>query len=346
MKKNQIFEEKMQYDWASFFDADLVVPPNTIWRRFADRDNRYYYAEVDGKVVIGIGITTAIDRSSPEPYALREWKNSTHNWQELLPMYANYGTLLHMAFEQLLTEKEVSANLIEIADENFDKKTDFLKDLLSLKKFVIDYNVKPLFIEGILGQKIIVGDNEYYICSAIDLVCIMDYETKTKALVEDGEYVRGDKKGQKKYKEETKITTERVMAVVDLKSNFTNKEQKSFFDSHREQLIFGRKLVCSHFSVEEENVKIFNISPLGWKSEPKYNLHEHVDFKNETGFTSEQVLLAKINLAIMMGNLKPGGNLLQLPETIRLDSSIENDFKYLSYEEKAESMLETIKSVK
>ena len=323
-----------QLEWAEYNPKGLT--PKIIWRRMNHQGHRYYFAEIEGEIVTACGITTAIDRSFGESKFLREWKDVTPNWKEKLSLMADYGTLCHVGFGHLCKGEVIPKYLIEFADEKFKKKEQFKKDMLSLSKFLKDYEVEVIFLEGILGHRYKTDYGQAWICSAIDLFCKLTYREKVIETVEDGEYVRGEKKGEKKYKDIKTEVRKQVYALVDLKSNFDSKEEKSFFESHEYQLIFGKEAVAEHLGITDE-IKIFNISPLGWTKEPKYELKEHVEKKNRFGFSKSDRLHARLNIAVMEGLVSPSGEFMEISDEI--DPNSESNIRILTYEDKAREAL-------
>jgi|Laugrespbdmm15sn_2_1035079.scaffolds.fasta_scaffold00248_26 hypothetical protein len=338
MNKKDVFKNQSQLDWAEYNPKNMKPP--MIWRRMNHHGHRFYFGEKDGEVLIACGITTAIDKSFGEPKALRDWKDARPNWKEILPIMADYGTLNHIGLGHLCKEGVIPKYIIEIADETFNKKEQFKKDMLSIKKFFNENEVEVYFLEGILGTHYPTPYGKAWICSAIDMFCKITLTTVKKELVEDGIYERGgtkNNKGDIKYKEVKTETRESFWAIIDLKSNYEHKEEKSFFDSHRYQLIFGRKLISEYFNIPQQEIRMFNLSPLGWTKEPKYALKEHFDKENKWGFTDQQRLEARLNLAVMEGLVTPSGELMEISENIGLDS--EYDYRVVRYEDKAREVL-------
>lgn len=333
-----ILKSQSQLDWAEYNPQELK--PSLLWRRLNHGGHRYYFAQKDEEILIACGITTAIDRAFGESKFLRDWKDSTPNWKEKLEKMADYGTLCHIGFGHLCKGEDIPKTLVDLAGEHFGKKEQFKKDMLSLKKFLRDYEVEIIFLEGILGTKYPTKYGNAYICSAIDCFCKLKYKTTKKVQVEDGEYVRGEKKGQMKYRDEKVETIEEVYALVDLKSNYEHKDEKSFFDSHKYQLLFGRRLVEEYFDIKEGVIKMFNLSPLGWNKEPKYELKEHIDKENSFGFTDSQRLEARLNLAVMEGLVTPSGEIMEIDDRITAKGDI--DYRILNYEDMAREILNTL----
>jgi hypothetical protein len=150
-------------------------------------------------------------------------------------------------------------------------------------------------------------------------------------------YVRGENKGEPKYKEVTTITTEKQLAIIDLKSNFDAKDDKSFFDSHKSQLIFGRQLISDTFNYPSNDIKMYNLSTLGWRTEPKYILKEHKDNTNSLGYSDSFLLDNRINTALIEGITAPKGTIFKINDEITMDSK--KEYESLSYEEYAFQLL-------
>lgn len=341
MSKKDVLISKSQLDWAEYNPTGLK--PSMIWRRMNHHGHRYYFAEKEGEILIACGITTAIDRAFGESKFLREWKDSRPNWKEQLQLMADYGTLCHIGFGHLCKGEAIPKYLIEIADETFHKKEQFKKDMLSLKKFLKDYEAEVYFLEGILGTHYPTPYGSAYICSAIDMFCKLTVTVTEETMVEDGIYERGgtvNKKGDIKYKKVKTETRKQVWAIVDLKSNYEHKDEKSFFESHKYQLIFGRKLISEYFNIPQEEIQMFNLSPLGWNKEPKYELKEHFDKENRWGFTDQQRLEARLNIAVMEGLVTPSGEMMEISDNI--DPKADFDYRILRYEDKAREELNNL----
>jgi hypothetical protein len=337
MKQQQ--ESNHQDSWSQY---SKLPAPKIQWRRHDANGNRFYFGNDDGQVATGTGITTVLGKFGSSPF-IQAWKDDNINWRELLDMYSGYGTLLHIALSELAEFGTVDPNLAVVAGERWNKRLDFQKDILSIRKFFIDYNVKTLFIEGILGKSYETPKGKVYVCSAIDLFCEMDYISKEKVLVPDGFYKRAsgeNDKGDIKYKEVTQEKVSRVYAVVDLKSNFQNKDSKSFFESNFQQLIFGRNLIAEEYGellgIAESDIKIFNLSTLGWTEEPKYLLKEWNIKENGAGFMPDWVLQRQIQMLVELDRIRPKGKILTIGD-ITIDRA---DYEFLTFEEYAKKKLE------
>jgi len=202
------------------------------------------------------------------------------------------------------------------------------KNLISFRKFQEDYKVSPLLIEALLVYDM---GNETYYCMTVDLLAEVTYEKKWKEEVQVGEFVRGDKKGQPKYEnqERSEVVTETV--CIDFKSNPFDKEDKSFFDSHKYQLIAAKKAVMQNFDINP--VRLMNWSPKSWKGESKlgaYTLHEWKVTNNDY-----EVFSIYEQLSSRLGHFIPSG----MVEDINLNKERASEmYRTFSYTEYVESL--------
>mgnify|MGYP001561623713 CR=1 FL=1 len=202
-------------------------------------------------------------------------------------------------------------------------------DLLAFAKWIEDYKVRPIAIEAMLVSKLY-GEG---FCLAIDLICELDYTTKKKVTVEDGLYVRGDKKGQVKYKDVIEETVTTKTFIVDYKSNFFEKEDKSFFDTQLFQLIAAEKAVMSNFT-EIHIDGLANWSPNAWRKEPSYTF----DVKKPTMDNYREFDLL-MHIAQHKGFFRPSGVQFVPPDVShKFDST---NYAILSQKEFVEQQLKT-----
>ena len=82
---------------------------------------------------------------------------------------------------------------------------------------------------------------------------------------------------------------------------------------------------------------MFNLSPLGWRTQPNYALKEHKIEVNAYGYDDEQLLSNRLNTALIEGIVQPKGLIFDIPDDIKMENSW--DFRTLSYEEKAHELL-------
>lgn len=266
--------------WVEYNPTELV--PKFTANRFDDkRSNRFYYFLNENKErVPAAGITTWLSKVIPESSFLTDWKIKWgKDWLHVLNLTADYGTMLHACYGHIMiTRTHPSKEMIDackslIKDlQRYDKSIgeDMIeKNLICFFRFMEDYNLKPLLIEAKLIVQACTG---VYYALTQDLLAEADVPVKNKVMVEDGVYVKGDKKGQPKMKEVTEITHVKKVIAFDWKSNPFDKDKKSFFDSHLYQLIGTKKAVYQNFGIVVD--EICNWSPNNWKTDVgDYTVH-------------------------------------------------------------------------
>lgn len=316
--------EKHQLEWCDF-KSEIIAAPKVSLKRFDDgKSNRFYYWGEGENINIGIGITSLLSQVIPESSFLTDWKlKYGDNWKKVLNEAAEYGTLMHAIYNEWLIKNEVPEEMMQKAREmcsRTGKSANMIdKDLLAFIKFTEDYKVKPLVLEGLLRSESVNG--QHY-ALAIDCLCSMTIQDKTKTTVEDGEYVRGEKKGEKKYKEVTEVKEKNIIAVIDFKSNSFEKESKSFYESHLYQLIAAKKAVLHNFNLEVD--AMFNFAPNAWRTEPTYSLKEWKPTDNDYALFD-----AYINLACLKGVMSPKGSIFVPPAFNKNTKS--SDYRIISY---------------
>jgi len=321
---NQDFIEGTQYS--------ILPAPKYILRRFDDkRGSRFYFFKDDqGEVQIASGVTSAFGMVSTENKHLDDWKRNNPNWKEMLDNAAEYGTLEHILFADILLGKKIDYDIIQKMEEvsrRMGNNVDQVKkDILAFLKFKEEYNPHPLLIEGQLVWRD--PETGEYLAMTIDLLASITEPFKSKVMVEDGVYSRGDKKGQPKYKEETVIQNVNKTVIIDYKSNFFEKESKSFFEGHKNQLIAASKAVFQNYGVKVDEV--FNFSPNAWRDEPSYTLK-----KWKIDDSDLRVWDAYWRLILVKGYNKPNGRILVVDETFKSSAS----YEYLSYRDYVNRMI-------
>ena len=249
--------------------------------RFDDKKNhRFYYFKNGDQVIVASGITSWVGQVSTDRDAIERWKQAHPNWRELLRAASEYGTLLHMAYEGILRGNGVDEGLVSemrVVAERYGKNPDMpTKDILAFMNFVKDYNIKPIVIEGMLPYCL---HNEW-MCMTIDLLAEIEFPEKRKIEVQEGEWKRGDKKGEPKMVEKTVVEVKKQVCLIDFKSNFFEKEEaKVFYEAHEMQLIGAARAVKQNMGITVD--KTFNFSPKNWRNDPSYTLDEKKDQKEE-----------------------------------------------------------------
>lgn len=315
--------------WCDYHDEKLT--PKYVVHRFDDRnDNRFYFfLTEDNAVIVASGVTSPFGMVSTEREAIAIWKEKHPNWRVLLRVSAEYGTSLHITAGNIFLKNGVDIKLLEamqkIAVDNGQSADMPAKDTLALLKFQEDYELKPLLVEAQLAyHDDITGE---WMCLTIDLLTIMTVKEVTKTTVQDGVWSRGDRKGQPKMVEQRTETRVEKLMLGDLKSNFFEKEDKSYYETHRMQLIAGMRAVKQNFGLTVDGA--FNLSPKSWHTSPSYSYFEHkiTDEDNKT-------FDAYWNLIVVKRLNTPKGHLLI---TDKFNNS--DDFTLVSYQEHAESVL-------
>ena len=266
--------DKSQTKWADF---SLLPTPQIQLFREDDGENRFYYwlGVENEKIVVntGVGITTLLSAVMPTSPYLVEWKLNNPNWRDLLKWSSSYGTLLHMAYGSFLLNRTVPREVIEAAREIAVKAGqghDMIeKDLLAFAKFVDDYEVEPLLIEAMLISKPI-GHAKQHFCQTIDLLAKIKTKETLWEVVEDGTYKSGKNKGKVKTKKVRTTKTTSKIICIDFKSNFFEKADKSFFNSHQHQLIGAKEAVEYNFPDVKVDA-IANFAPNNWRTNPSYS---------------------------------------------------------------------------
>jgi hypothetical protein len=316
--------------WCDYADEKLI--PKYIVHRFDDRGgNRFYYFKTETEeIVIASGITAPFGIVSTERDAINKWKEKYPNWKHLLDVSSEYGTFLHIIFGKITLKLGVDQFILDamkkLALDNGQSQDMPVKDTLALLKFQEDYQLIPLLVEAQLGWRC--PKTGEWLCMTIDILARMVTTEVVKTTVQDGIYLRGPKKGEPKMIEQkTEVKKERVL-IGDLKSNFFEKEGKSYYETHVMQLIGGAKAVEQNFGIKVDGC--FNFSPNAWRTTPSYSFHEH-------NITTEDLDIfdAYWNLIVRKRLNVPKGQLL-VTDKIK-DSS---DYKWLSYQEYAKEQLQ------
>ena len=299
-------------DFAEYNPKNLVPKTGRIPKRFDDKGgNRFYYFTENGEVKIAAGITTWLKAVEPESKYLTDWKLKWgKDWKEVLNLTADAGTAMHSCIEYILIhDKYPPTEMIENARSHTLKLKKFdssipekiiERNLISFIRFKDEVNLKPILIEGRLIVSSRFGS---YYALALDLLAEYDDIETIKVQVEDGEYSRGPKKGEKKYKEVTETKSKRAVGLFDFKSNPFDKDSKSFFESHLFQLLGARRAIKENFGVEVNN--LFNWSPKGWKS----NVGDYTLHKWKFGQPEERLFSIYEELAHIKGAFTPKGSI-------------------------------------
>ena len=314
--------------WADYADEKLVPKFNVC--RFDDKaDNRFYYFTDGDELVIASGATDPFGRVSIERDGIERWKESHPDWRHLLNVSSDYGTLEHILFGGIGLgngiNKVVLDGMQKIALDNNKSGEMPARDTLAFLKFQEDYTPTPLLIEGQLVWKD--PDTGERLAMTVDMLTQLNIVEVTKQMVEDGVWQRGERKGQPKFVEQKIETPKTIIALIDFKSNFFEKEKKSFYEVNMMQLMAGKLAVEQNFGITVDG--IYNFACNNWRVAPSYTLYEHKltekDWQVFRGYW----------LTIIAHDLhKPKGGFLM---TDKFANS--SDYKILSYKEYVEQVL-------
>jgi hypothetical protein len=313
-------------DWAEYSVFDK---PNILIHREDDKKgNRFYWWIHENVINVGIGITSLLQKVCPTSPYLVQWKLDNPNWEHLLFLASEYGTLLHIMCLNWLVHKSVPRELLEQARDICKQGVGSIdmpeKDVLSFIKWCEDYNVKPLIIEGMLISPALSVDSNAHYCQTVDLLCEIDVIDVIEEEIEDGVYQRGEKKGLPKFVTQKTKVISRKIANVDFKSNFLSKEHKSFFETHLYQLIAAKRAVEYNFPDVKVEI-IANWSPNAWKTEPTYS-YKIWDVTDKI----ESIFDKYIEIGYLNGYFTPRGNKFIFNEEFTPETK-SNSFELLNY---------------
>lgn len=351
-------ESKHQNLWAQY--ASKEFEPVIKINRFDDnKGTRFYWWQLpDGEIKVGAGITGIFGKILPENDFLTEWKiNIGKDWRKVLNAYSKYGTDLHTIFLYWMRDKSIPQPFIEMMQAHCEKwgKSNNMpeKNVLSFIKFLEDFKITPLIIEGQLSC--VFKDVTY--CLTLDLFCQIEFPFKEKKMVQDGTvkvkeqklvdsgkvHGRGALKGQPKMVLKNVVTSETpkmvekyvtekrlCYALVDFKSNFGDKLSKSFFDDNKYQLIGAKEAIKQNFGIDVEC--LMNFSPDNWKTEPKYTTKTW-----EITGLDIQKFVTYLESARLEGLFTPSGKKMVFPK-FDIDTK-PTDFKQLDYVEYVKEVL-------
>jgi hypothetical protein len=311
--------QETKNNWADF----SVLKPTIKVNRFEDKKGNRFYWFLDslGEIQISIGVTSAFGAVSADTDFIDKWKEAHPNWRDLLRWAAEYGTMLHACYGNIMLGKPIDdfiEPMIMLAEKAGENKDMPIKDIFAFVKFMKDFNLRPLVIEGKISW---MDANGNYLMMTIDLLAEIDVVEKTKVLVADGEYQRGDKKGQIKMVEKTEEKEVKKTVLIDFKSNFFGKDRKSFFEGHLMQLIAAKLAVKQTFDIAVDD--IYNFAPNNWQSEASYTLK-----KWDVSDDDLKIYSAYWNLIIAKRINIPTGKILKI---VNINES--DGFKYYSYKE-------------
>lgn len=288
-------------------------------QRFDDnKGNRFYWFLKDGKIEIAAGITTVFGKVIADKDAIDNWKENNKNWKDLLDWSSSYGSIQHGIFEDIMTKGDFNRGQVreleEIIGRNGGSRTTPSKDILAFMRFLEEHTIEPIEIEKVLVWQC--PKTGGYLAMTMDLLCNLKAFQKVK--VQTGVFVRGKNKGEPKYKTETQLVSE--VANVDWKSNYFEKDSKSYYEAHKMQLIGTKRAVEQNFGIKVDNV--YNWSPKNWDKEPDYTFK-----KWEITEEDERLFDLYFELAVLKGHNIPKGSIFMT------DFKGSKDYRRYSYKE-------------
>lgn len=310
--------------------SGILPPPKHEPNRFDDKAGNRFYWFYDNDIKIASGVTGWLKKVMPESIYLTDWKlQYGKDWVKVLDILADYGTALHAIYADILISGSVSQERIDIAKQylnlariyNIDVSRDIVeKNIWSFIRWVHDYNVEPLLVEGRLAYPFI--DNEYS-CLTLDLLCNLSFKETVTHNIQTGYYVRGKNKGLPKFESVKEESIIKKAVIIDFKSNFFEKTKKVFFDSHKYQLMEGALAIKYNYGIDIEH--LYNWTPLGWEKEPKYQFYKH-------NISDEDVIRLNLYKEIVKldGLHKPNGK-FRYYEPPNLAANSSNPVKEYSY---------------
>lgn len=269
-----------------FIESGMIVPEKMV--RFSKSGSRYYYSE---NIKPKVGITSFLSACLPMPKFLDSWRHEIglEEANKILKDRANYGTVFHGIAADILRDYSATGSisfnfdeqLTRVVKENYQSfiPSDFndfcyfldeiKSDLLAFVKFMFESNMKAKLIETSLPS------------TTLDLAATLDFFgtmfVETKGFF--GEvYKSGANAGQPK---ETK-KLENVFAIIDFKTK-RKKEIESDSDAANKQISLANKLQLNYQSLflrqnypqfENENIRLFNLIPKDWRTNPDVQLTE------------------------------------------------------------------------
>jgi hypothetical protein len=314
--------------WAEY--ADNALSPKHLINRYDDKKgNRFYYFKNGEETIVAAGSTTVFGLVSTERERLNEWKDDHPDWKHLLDISSDYGTQSHIQKGNVMFGKGVDLKMLgamtKLVVDNGGSFNTPAKDMLAFMKFQEDFKLVPLLIEAsLVWQDPETGE---WLAMTIDLLAKMTVTVKTKTQVEDGVYQRGVNAGQPRFKDV--VTEEKIekILLIDFKSNFFEKDRKSFFEVHKMQLMAGKLAVEQNFDIKVDD--IYNFAENSWRTEPSYTFYEW-----DLDDSDWKIFNAYWKLAQAKGLNQPQGKML-----VTEGFKNSQDFKFLTYKEYIEQVL-------
>lgn len=344
--------EVINTKFAEWYDESVIKKPEYKLKRLDDRRGNRFYYEGDEEIFTRAGITSLLQRVLPPSYAITQWQKTWGDKADyMLDVSSRYGTSLHIVNKDWVTTKQLNEQQVQVGInccKEYGASEDMVyKDFAAFMLFCEDYQVKPLLCEAMLKAQF----NGEWFCLTLDLLCEITFkikvtktvtekkQRKVKEQVQDGLYKSGKKAGlprmrnKTRYesyevsKEVTEVQTVTRLALVDFKSNFFERTEKEFYESHLFQLLAAKEAVKQNFGLDVDI--LMNYSPNAWRTEPSYSKKIwKVEEKDIALFNNV------LEQARLRGYFRPQGKVfMNLPITPETKSN--ESYKFFSYEEYA-----------
>lgn len=235
----------------------LLTTPYPL-RRADHKNSRFYYERnPDGSLSKYIGITSLAERCIRPAKELILWQREKDPDGVLLERASELGTIMHLCIDAF----DRNEPWRELIPADYPHTRHIEGAVLAWKKFRHDYEVEIVASEIML--RYVKGDVRF--AATLDKICYITETEKVKQLQETGKvYKSGKNKGQPKMKSVTTEKKKSFLAIVDLKSNYFEKDSKSFYEAHQFQL-WGQMLALRQSYPEIKGIRMFNWAPNSWR---------------------------------------------------------------------------------
>lgn len=294
-------------------------------RRADHKNARFYWLRDEDGIHKYIGITSLAAKVLPDAEELIRWKLQKDPDGRLLEVSSEFGTLMHLCIDALDNGMDWQI----LIPENYPYERMIKASVLSWKKFCDDYKVEVLASELMLKYVDEKNPEIKFACTK-DKVVYLTHEVKTSGLVEDGIYKTGKKKGMKKLKKTSGTKEVQELAIIDLKSNFFEKDTKTFYEGHEFQL-HGQRLAFMQSFPKAGTPTIYNWSPSNFRTRSTGNLDNLYTFfqhKNDYSWKFNWLM----ELAVKERYMYPQGK-IEVFTNFTKDTPIHDCYKALSYDE-------------
>lgn len=295
-------------------------------RRTDHKNARFYWMrDVDG-IHKYIGITSLAAKVLPDTPELVRWQIQKDPDGRLVELAAEHGTLEHKCIDALDTGLDWQI----LIPENYPYERMVKGSVLSWRKFLDDYKIEVLASELML-KYVDEKNPEIRFACTLDKVVYITHTEKTETLIETDEVFKsGKRKGMKKLKKVIGTKDVQELAIIDLKSNFFEKDSKTFYEGHEFQL-HGQRLAFMQSFPKAGIPNIYNWSPSNFRTRSTGNFDNLYTFHQKTGaYTWKFNWL--MELAVRERYMQPQGK-IEIFTDFTKDTPIQECYKALTYDE-------------